>query len=66
MLFLARVWPVVVVAAEATFSTPPPTFTWIVEFRECNPEFVCVVVTSAAADGESGDFGGDESSGEEL
>jgi len=56
----------VVVAAEATFSTPPPSFTWIVEFRECKPGFVCVVVTSAAADGESGDFGGDESSGEEL
>lgn len=55
-----------VVAAEATFSTPPPTFTRIVELAECKFAFGCVVVTTAAADGESGDFGGDESSGEEL
>lgn len=66
MLFLASVWPVVVVVAEASFSTPPPTFTWIVELPECRSEFGCVAVASAAVDGDSGDFGGDESSGEEL
>ncbi len=68
LLFLARVWPVVVVVvvAEATFSTPPPILTWIVECPECRFAFGCVAATSAAADGDSGDFGGDESSGEEL
>lgn len=56
LLFLARVWPVVVVlvVAEATFSTPPPIFTCMVESPECG---------FAAADGDSG---GEESSGEEL
>lgn len=66
MLFLARVWPVVVVGTEAIFSTPPPIFTWMVELGECKSAFVCVAVARAAAEGDSGDFGGDESSGEEL
>lgn len=66
MLFLARAWPVVVVGTEAIFSTPPPIFTWIVELGECKSAFVCVAVASAAAEGDSGDLGGDESSGEEL
>ncbi len=59
VLFLARLW--VAVVAEASLSTPPPTFTLIVELS-----VVCLAVGIAASDGDSGDFGGDESSGEEL
>ena len=57
----------VVVVPEATFSTPPPPiFTWMVELDECKSAFGRVAAARAAADGDSGDFGGDESSGEEL